>query len=133
MCDAAIAPSNGWCRSRDHAPDGWAAGRLGRDDDRQRQVTDSCDGNTGCQTTYSCSFRRSLALEALRVFGAGSQVAAEISASILWEQMYAELPLARTTAMALPLILGSIWLLQRQARVAPRVSFCCVCSRCRPR
>ncbi|TMA33332.1 MAG: hypothetical protein E6J79_18045 [Deltaproteobacteria bacterium] len=67
-----------------------------------------------------------LALEALRVFGAGSQVAAEISTSTLWEQMYAELPLARTTAMALPLILGSIWLLRQQGRVAPRFVLLCL-------
>lgn len=65
-----------------------------------------------------------LAIQALRIFGAGSPGA--ISDSTLWEQMYSELPLARSAAMALPLILGAIWLLRQQARIAPRFVLLCL-------
>jgi hypothetical protein len=66
-----------------------------------------------------------LAYLALHVFSAGSAVAAEITSSTLWEQMFAELPTARTALMALPLALGIAWLVQHLDRVAPR--FVAVC------
>jgi hypothetical protein len=67
-----------------------------------------------------------LAIVALRIFAAGSQAAPEISTGTLWEQMHAELPLARTAAMALPVMLGAIWLLRQQSRVAPRFVLWCL-------
>src|SRR5438552_7493570 len=59
-----------------------------------------------------------LAIQALRIFVAGSPGA--ISDSTLWEQMYSELPLARSAAMALPLILAALSPLRPQARLPPR-------------
>jgi hypothetical protein len=67
-----------------------------------------------------------LAYLALHVFSAGSAVAAEITSSTLWEQMFAELPTARTALMVLPLTLGIAWLVQHLDRVAPRFVALCL-------
>ena len=67
-----------------------------------------------------------LAIIALGVFGAGSQVAAEIDSGTLWEGMYDELPAARLASMALPLLLGLAWLMRHLDRAAPRFAAGCL-------
>ena len=67
-----------------------------------------------------------LALVALRIFTAGSSVTPEINADTLWQQMYLELPLARNLVMALPLLLGLVWLARNVDRLAPRFALLCL-------
>lgn len=67
-----------------------------------------------------------LAAIALGVFSAGSEVAAEIDSGTLWRGMFDELPAARATAMALPMLLGIGWLLRHLDRAAPRFAAGCL-------
>ncbi len=62
----------------------------------------------------------------LGVFAAGSQLPREIGAGELWQGMYAELPVGRSLAMALPMALAVVWLTENIDRLAPRFAALCL-------
>ena len=63
---------------------------------------------------------------ALDVFAAGSQLPREIGAGEFWQGMYAELPVAHSLAMALPMALAVVWLTENIDRLAPQFAALCL-------